>query len=802
MATPTPASPKALRRDVPGALLVVLCWLWIHLTTLAAYAGAWFIEQFLVALGVDWPRWAWLLISLAHVTLLLVPLLPLALLWRRPRYRALFRAWAAAALYAACLIPARLARANQEHLAAGLSILGSTAYLAARALVLWRQGRLQRPPARRAIAPALLLSILLAYPWVIWGALGSALDMALDLLSALLFGGAAALVVDQALRDPLAMPTAPAGWRTLVRGAVTSTALLIMGAALGFNGGQLLLMLVVPALGWLLPSFDGLREGRPEAVGRLRIALLLAAAAAAPMLFVDPDELALALNLATRDVLAWAARAAAVSAAGSCLGSLVAAVLGRRLTHRRWLRLARIGAPLACAGAVVCYLLLGQPGLYGDHLFVVLRAQADLAQAERVDDYGERRDAVYRALVAHADASQQRIRRVLDRAGVPYTPYYLANALEVHAGPLARLWLEAQPEVDRVLHAPVLRPLPAPAPAARGRAAPPTGPLWNLTAIGVDRVWDELGITGRGIVVGQSDSGVQWDHPELIGGYLGAEGDHDYHWLDPWNQTPAPTDNGGHGTHTLASAVGSSVGVAPGARWYACVNLDRNLANPPRYLDCLQFMLAPYPPQGDPFVSGDPRRGAHMINNSWGCPELEGCDPNALLAAARSLRAAGVFVVAGSGNEGDACGSVSAPLAIYDEVFTVGAVDATLRIASFSSRGPVWVDESGRTKPDLLAPGVEVLSAYPGGTYAYADGTSMATPHVVGVVALMWSANPSLVGRIDVTERILAESARPYDEDTHGVPRCAVSGAHPDNAVGYGIVDAYAAVQRAIAEGP
>ncbi len=75
----------------------------------------------------------------------------------------------------------------------------------------------------------------------------------------------------------------------------------------------------------------------------------------------------------------------------------------------------------------------------------------------------------------------------------------------------------------------------------------------------------------------------------------------------PWNGTGAPTDRGGHGTHTMGSAVGrDGIGVAPGAQWVGCVNLDRNLGNPAAYLDCLQFMLAPFPPGGDPFRQAGP----------------------------------------------------------------------------------------------------------------------------------------------------------------------------------------------------
>ena len=186
-----------------------------------------------------------------------------------------------------------------------------------------------------------------------------------------------------------------------------------------------------------------------------------------------------------------------------------------------------------------------------------------------------------------------------------------------------------------------------------------------------------------------------------------------------------------------------------------------------------------------------------MINNSWGCPPIEGCDPQALAPAVRALRVAGIFVVASAGNSGPACGSVNDPIALYDDVFTVGAVDVTGDVTSFSSRGPVTVDGSNRVKPDILAPGAAVLSALPGASYGENDGTSMAGPHVAGVVALMWSAQPGLIGNINRTEQLIIETARPYS----GIPNGCFSGDSmstvPNNAFGYGLIDAYAAVRAA-----
>jgi len=174
---------------------------------------------------------------------------------------------------------------------------------------------------------------------------------------------------------------------------------------------------------------------------------------------------------------------------------------------------------------------------------------------------------------------------------------------------------------------------------------------------------------------------------------------------------------------------------------------------------------------------------------------MEGCDATSLLPATLALRAAGIFVAVSAGNSGPRCGSVADPPAIYDGTFSVGAVNERGDVTEFSSRGPATV--AGRTlvKPDIVAPGEDVLSAYPGGGYTEVSGTSMAGPHVAGVVALMWSAQPRLVGDIDRTEEILTSTARPYRGSQSAG---CFEGSVPNNGFGYGVLDAYAAVKAAI----
>jgi subtilisin family serine protease len=529
---------------------------------------------------------------------------------------------------------------------------------------------------------------------------------------------------------------------------------------------------------------------------RVASAILTGLVAAACLIFFDPTELTVVLG----DIQPLANRArnyaVGLGLVAGCIALILRSRPGAATSSEARRVLALVSAIAAWVVVALLFLTNGNQGFYGDRLFVILEDQADISQVSQIEDIDERRTAAYQMLTRHANETQTELRNTLDRLGVEYTPYYLVNALEVHGGIFLRVFLSIRADVDRVIPSPRLRPAdPAEASATSGGASAPTEVQWNVTMIGADRVWDEFGVRGEGIVVGQSDSGADVNHPELRDTYRGLlEGD-DYNWFDPWNGRPSPYDEGGHGTHTLGTVLGKNgIGIAPAATWFACANLHRNLANPALYLDCMQFMLAPFPQDGDPFVDGDPTRAAVVLNNSWGCPVLEGCDPNALLAAANNLRLAGIFVVAAAGNDGPDCGTVDSPLSLYDSVFSVGAIDRAGNVAPFSSRGPISADGSERIKPDIVAPGVAIFSSVPGG-YATYPGTSTAGPHVTGAVALLWSADPSLIGDIDRTEQLLIDSADPY---TGSTATGCFEGDVPNAAYGYGVLDVYEAVQEAL----
>jgi subtilisin family serine protease len=236
------------------------------------------------------------------------------------------------------------------------------------------------------------------------------------------------------------------------------------------------------------------------------------------------------------------------------------------------------------------------------------------------------------------------------------------------------------------------------------------------------------------------------------------------------------------------------VGVAPGAKWIACRNMDQSgVGSPAAYIGCFDWLLAPYP-TGHP-QQANPALAPDIINNSWDCPASEGCSVNTLLAIVNAVRASGIFVVAAAGNSGPVCSSVNTPPAIYASSVSVGATDSGNNIARFSSRGTVTVDGSGRLKPDLVAPGQYITAAIPRSPWyqAYWSGTSMAAPEVAGAVALLWQAKPGLNGNIARTLSYLTQNS------THltSTQSCgSFQGSSVPNAVfGYGLLNILKAVQ-------
>src|SRR4029078_3292034 len=139
---------------------------------------------------------------------------------------------------------------------------------------------------------------------------------------------------------------------------------------------------------------------------------------------------------------------------------------------------------------------------------------------------------------------------------------------------------------------------------------------------------------------------------------------------------PQPCDDNGHGTHTMGTVVGddgagNQVGMAPGAKWIGCRNMDQGNGTPATYIECMEFFLAPYPVGGTP-AQGDPSKAPDITTNSWGCPPSEGCALGTLQAAVEAQRAAGILMVVAAGNSGAACSTTTDPPSFYAASYTVG----------------------------------------------------------------------------------------------------------------------------------
>jgi subtilisin family serine protease len=420
---------------------------------------------------------------------------------------------------------------------------------------------------------------------------------------------------------------------------------------------------------------------------------------------------------------------------------------------------------------------------------------------------------VYDALREVAARSQAPARAYLERTGVDYTPHWIVNALYVRGGDLTALQrLQGIEGVARIRAPQVLAvPEPVERGAAQTRAVMPMDAPWNLSIIEAPAAWATT--RGEGIVVANIDTGVRYTHEALVPHYRGYDGSgfsHDYNWYDPQGAT-APSDDHGHGTHTMGSMVGetevgAAVGVAPGARWIAADGCDGSDCPDADLISSGEWLLAPCPVGVAPgSASCDPDRRPHLVNNSWGDCEQETTD--FFEDVIDAWRAAGIYTAFANSNAGNcgyptypdvACNTVGNPARHY-QVTGVGATDRYDNIASFSLRGPTddpdpRLTEFADIKPEVSAPGAGVRSSIRWSDTAYASwsGTSMATPHVSGVAALVMSANPGLIGRPDVVEDVLKASAdpKPYDTGCGNEDFDLV----PNNAFGWGRVNARQAV--------
>jgi subtilisin family serine protease len=437
-----------------------------------------------------------------------------------------------------------------------------------------------------------------------------------------------------------------------------------------------------------------------------------------------------------------------------------------------------------------------EPGVLADAAngqatyWAILGEEADLSKAPGIQNRTARGTYVVEQLKEVAEESQAGLLALLTKQGVQHQSFWIMNAIKITSGQAVLLQVAAQPEVAKILADRVYQ---IPHPIA-GKTEPKINTVeWGIDRIRADDVWATFNNRGEGIVVANIDTGVQFDHSALVRQYRGNLGggnfDHNYSWFDPSNVCGSPSlvpcDNNGHGTHTMGTMVGddgdpgaNQIGVAPHARWIAAKGCETNSCSSSALLASGQWILAPTDLNGQ---NPRPDLRPHVVNNSW---SGGGGDPW-YQATVDAWIASGIYPQFANGNAGPACNTSGSP-GDYVQSYSAGAFDINNAIAGFSSRGASAF--GGELKPNIAAPGVNVRSSVPNNSYASFNGTSMASPHVAGTVALMWSAAPVLNGDIPSTRTILDDTAIDVTD-----PQCG--GTTDDNNVwGEGRLDAFAAV--------
>jgi len=321
----------------------------------------------------------------------------------------------------------------------------------------------------------------------------------------------------------------------------------------------------------------------------------------------------------------------------------------------------------------------------------------------------ERKIVVFQERYVNA-AAQEALLRVF--GGVAIKPLPLINGWAVFLPAPAVGALQRRGEIKRidpdvVVYA--IQEVAESAVAAKAKPSPPSQPAqiipWGIERILAPLAWGTS--TGAGVKVAILDTGIDLDHPDLRLNIAGG--------VNTINPRKAPEDDNGHGTHVagIVAAVDNTigvVGVAPQAKLYAIKALDRTGSG---YLsdiiEGLQWCVA---------------QGMKVVNMSLGTTY----NVPSFSDAVKAVYNAGIVQVAAAGNSS---GPTNYPAA-YPEVISVAATDSNNVRAPWSCYGKI----------DLAAPGVSIFSTYKGDSYATMSGTSMASPHVAGVVALRLARYP------------------------------------------------------------
>lgn len=302
---------------------------------------------------------------------------------------------------------------------------------------------------------------------------------------------------------------------------------------------------------------------------------------------------------------------------------------------------------------------------------------------------------------------------------------------------------------------------------------------WGVVNVGAPEVWSRT--QGQNVVIGNIDTGARHTHIMIAPTYRGnnAGENHDYNWRAPTGNAAAPTDTNGHGTHCIGTHSGTQgIGVAPQSRWISCRGCATAACSRFDLESCGNFMACPTNTAGGAAQCG---RAPHIVNNSWGGAGGQTWY-NDVLTAWRNAGINGVFAI---GNSGTACGTAGSP-GDQPLAFGVGSITSTNTLSTFSSVGP---GPENSVKPNVAAPGTSVASASHLNDTGLRtlSGTSMASPHAAGVLALVRSARPGLT--VVQSQIAVTDGAVPH---ASGGRTCVgrPEGARPNNHAGYGRISA------------
>ncbi|MBI3892938.1 MAG: S8 family serine peptidase [Candidatus Wallbacteria bacterium] len=341
---------------------------------------------------------------------------------------------------------------------------------------------------------------------------------------------------------------------------------------------------------------------------------------------------------------------------------------------------------------------------------------------------------------------------------------WLANAVAMDADRETIEKLAARNDVKEVVLNEII---PAPKVTPSAVVNVPGEYTWGLARIHVPEVRALYKLTGAGVRVGHLDTGVVGEHPDLKGKVLVFKDFSQKHKAEPY-------DDEGHGSHTAGTIAGGNasgkyIGVAPEAKLICAKIFGPDGATLEGILGAMEWVVDP---DGNPSTDD----GAQIVSNSWGSDNSEN---RSFWDAVKKWVDLGVFPCFAAGNNGP--NTVGTPGG-FPHSFAVGAIDPGDGCSQFSSRGPITWDGKQIIKPDVAAPGSSVLSAWnTGNGYTAIQGTSMACPHISGVVALLLQANSKLT--IDRIREVLESSA-----DDKGDPG-------KDNLFGAGVCNAWKAVR-------